>query len=473
MVGVLNEGKLTLEEIHRFVSPPVRICRTLRWNVIEIFEELKNGLRKAVDSGHRAVSLSVDSWGVDYVLLHTTEPMLNLPYQYRDARTDGVFAEAVKRAGAELIFAETGIQFLSINTLYQLIAESEQNRKVMEVASQFLNIADYVNYLFSDVPRAEQSLASTTQLYNPITKTWSAELIRIFGLPAGIFPEIVASGTRLGPLTQELQAETGLAGIEVIATCSHDTAAAVAAVPASGDDWAFLSSGTWSLIGTELPAPLINDEVRARNFTNEAGYGGTTRFLKNIIGMWLLQECQRTWRQRGRNFDYDELTLLAGEAEPFRSFINPNAGRFAKPDEMPEKIAAFCRESGQPVPETPGQITRCVLESLALLYRNTLDELECLTGRNICKLHIVGGGAKSMLLNQFAASATGRTVLAGPVEATAAGNVMIQAITLGHVSSLKTAREIIGNSFPLHHFEPRDSSEWLTAAERFAQINLQ
>ena len=470
IVGHLHDGKLTLDEVHRFVSPPVRIQDTLRWNMLQIFDELKTGLRKAGASGGKPVSVSVDSWGLDYVLFHGREPMLNLPYHYRDARTDPVFDAALKKAGAELIFGETGIEFMPINTLYQLIAEMERNPEAVEMADLFLNIADYFNYLFSGVPRAEESLVSTTQLYNPRTRQWSRKLIAAFGFPGRIFPGIVPPGTRLGVLAQDIRDETGLGGIDVIATCSHDTGAAVAAVPASGDDWAFLSSGTWSLIGVELPAPLINDDVRARNFSNEAGYGGTTCLLKNLAGMWLLQECRRTWRQQGINFDYDDLTRLAGEAEPFRSLINPNDARFAKPVDMPEKIAAFCRESGQPAPETQGQFVRCVLESLALLYREMLAELEHLTGRTIRKLHIVGGGSKNRLLNQLAADATGCTVLAGPVEATATGNVLIQAITLGHVKSLEDARLIVRDSFSIGEFQPEQTAAWHPVATRFASI---
>jgi rhamnulokinase len=277
----------------------------------------------------------------------------------------------------------------------------------------------------------------------------------------------------LGKLLPEIREETGLSEIEVIASCSHDTGAAVAAVPAIGDDWAFLSSGTWSLIGVELPGPLINKEVRARNFTNEGGFGGSTRFLKNLAGLWLLQESQRTWKRQGQELDYDELTRQAAQAEPFRSLVNPNAARFAKPDDMPEKIAAYCRETGQPVPETQGQFARCIYESLALLYGSMLTELESLTGRTIRKLHIVGGGSKSALLNQFAANATDRTVLAGPVEATATGNILVQAIALGHVESLAAARDIVRASFPIQEFQPEQSAKWRREADRFAQITLQ
>ncbi len=334
-----------------------------------------------------------------------------------------------------------------------------------------MNIADYLNFLLCGVGKAEETLASTTQLYDPKTHRWSAKLIERFGFPPEIFPGIVSPGTRLGPLRPEIGQEVGIPTLEVVATCSHDTGAAVVAVPAVGDDWAFLSSGTWSLIGVELPGPLINADVMKQNFTNEAGFGGTTRFLKNIVGLWLLQESQRTWKQQGTNIDYAELSQQAGESEPFRSLIDPADARFARPDDMPEKIAAFCRETDQPPPETPWQFTRCIYESLALLYAATLVEMERLTGRTVARLHVVGGGSNSQLLNQLTADATGRTVLAGPVEATAAGNCLVQAISLGQIASIAEARQIVRDSFPILAFQPHRSALWEANAARFAQLS--
>ncbi len=472
ILGQLSRGCLSLVEVHRFTSEPVKLGDTLRWNLPQIYTELLAGLRKVSASERAVASLSADSWGVDYALLGVHEPLLGLPYHYRDARTDAIYAAALRHAGAELIFEETGVQFMPINTLYQLAAEQARNPALLAAAGQFLMIADYLHYLFCGVGKIEESSASTTQIYNPRTRDWSRKLIEKFGLPAQIFPPVIPSGTVLGSLTSSLQAETGLGAVPVIATCSHDTGAAVAAVPAEGEDWAFLSSGTWSLIGVELPTPRINDEVRALNFTNEAGYGGTTRFLKNIAGMWLLQECQRAWQRQGCSFGHDELTRLASEAEPFRSLIHPNAASFAKPDDMPGKIAAFCHSHGQPEPETPGQFVRCVLESLALLYRQTLADLERLIQRTIRRLHIVGGGGHNVLLNQFAANATGCVVLVGPIEATAAGNILIQAITLGHLPTLQSARKIVRDSFPAREFRPEQSAPWQQAALRFADFQI-
>ena len=472
MLGHLNNGRLDLEEIHRFPTGASRFFGTLRLNVQRIFDELKIGLRKLADRNLDIESLSVDSWGVDYVLFNSNNPQLSSPFQYRDARTDSAYERALKKATPEVIFENTGIQLMSINTLYQFVDDLVNNPEVVALADQFLNIGDYLNYLFCGVARAEESLASTTQLYNPRTRKWSKELIELFGFSDRIFPGIVSSGSVLAPLLPEIAGETRLEDVQVIATCTHDTGCAVAAVPAEGDDWAYLSSGTWSLAGVELPAPLINPAVLAANFTNEAGFGGTTRFLKNAPGMWLLQESKRTWASRGINLSYDEIDRLAAEAEPLRSIIHPNAARFLKPDQMPEKIQSYCAETGQPIPETPGQIARAAMEGLALLYRHMLEEICGLTGRTINKLHIVGGGSKNLLLNQLAADATGRTVITGPVEATAIGNVLIQAIALGHLESLGALRETVRASFPVVTYQPAVSKTWEAAYQRYRNFSV-
>ena len=470
MLGCLQQGAITLEEIHRFPNGVAKIQGTFRWNILRIFEELKIGLAKVAEKQITVEGMSVDSWGVDYVLFNQRQPMLALPYQYRDPRTDATYAAALEKVGQKKIFEETGIQFMSINTLYQLLADVEHNGDVLAIADQFLCIADYLNYLFSGVARAEQSLASTTQIYNPITRQWSRELINALGLPERIFPKIVPSGTQIGTLLPTIQEETGIGAIPVCATCSHDTGAAVAAVPAEGKGWAYLSSGTWSLIGVETPTPYINEAARGHNFTNEAGYGGTTRLLKNIVGLWLLQESRRDWIRQGETISYDALDRQAEQSEPFRSLINPNDPSFLKPDDMPAKIAAYCRATGQPEPKTPGQITRCIFESLALSYRQMLNQLEELTGEPITRLHIVGGGTKSAVLSQYAANATGRSVLTGPIEATACGNILIQALTLGHLQSLEQLRNVVRKSFPIKEYQPQESDAWDQAFARFSAL---
>ncbi|MEI6350410.1 MAG: rhamnulokinase family protein [Verrucomicrobiota bacterium] len=469
MLGHLDKGRLELEEVHRFPTGSSRVFGTLRLNVQRIFGELKIGLKKVADRNLKPESLSVDSWGVDYVLFNSKNPQLSVPFQYRDARTDATYERALKKATPEMIFENTGTQFMSINTLYQFVDDLENNPEVIALADQFLNIGDYLNYLFCGVARAEESIASTTQIYNPRTRAWSRELIELFGFKEAMFPGIVPSGSVLAPLLPDIASETHLEEVEVVATCTHDTGCAVAAVPAEGDDWAYLSSGTWSLAGVELPEPLINPAVLAANFTNESGFEGIARFLKNTPGMWLLQESKRTWGIRGIDLTYDEIDRLAAEAEPLRSIIYPSAARFLKPDQMPEKIQSYCAETGQHVPETPGQIARAAMEGLALSYRHVLEEICALTGRTIRKLHIVGGGSKNLLLNQLAADATGCTVITGPVEATAIGNVLIQAIALGHLKSLDDLRKTVRASFPVITYEPNAATAktWEDAYERY------
>ncbi len=467
ILGTVSDGRVEIEEIHRFGNYAVRLPGSLHWDTLAIYEELKAGLRKLAARPLPIASLSVDSWGVDYVIIGKRNPQLGVPFNYRDARTDATFNACVERVGRDLIFEETGIQFMQLNTLYQLAAEDPA---ILSLAERVLLIGDYFNFLFSGTAVAERSLASTTQIYNPRLGDWSARLIAEFGFPPHIFPKIVPSGTQLGPMLPEITDETGLSGIEIIATCSHDTGAAVAAVPAEGDDWAFLSSGTWSLIGVELPEPLINPQVRSLNYTNEAGYEGRTRFLKNIIGLWLLQECQREWALEGKEFSHQDLIAAASGAEAFRSLVNPNDPRFLKPGRMPAKIAEFCQETGQHVPRSPGEFVRCILESLALLYALALSEIEHLTARKITRFHIVGGGSLNSLLNRFAAEATGRTVLAGPVEATAVGNILIQARTMGLIGSFAGLREIVRASFPIEKIEPRDPELWRQAHARFERL---
>jgi len=470
MLGRLDGHRVVLEEIHRFPSAAVQVLGSLRWDVLRIFAELKHGLGKIAQRQVAVSGLSVDSWGVDYVLINAVHPMLSPPFHYRDARTETTYDRVLEKAGAEFIFAETGIQFMTINTIYHLASDVEKSRSLLEAADCFLTIGDYFNYLFSGVPRVDQSNASTTQLYNPRNRTWSDPLIERCGIPRKIFPQIVPPGTILGPLLPGVAAETGLKSdsVQVVATCSHDTGAAVAAVPAeAGGEWAYLSSGTWSLLGVELPEPLISESVRQHNFTNEAGYGGTTRFLKNIVGLWILQELRREWARQGLELDYEELTREAEKTAPFISLIDPRDPRFSRPGEMPQKIMAFCSETGQPTPERPGQFVRCVLESLALLYRFTIEEIEQLTEHQIRRLHIVGGGSQNALLNQFAANAIQRPVTAGPAEATAIGNVLIQGLALGDVKSVADLRKIVRNSFALQSFEPLDAVGWQNAYLRF------
>jgi rhamnulokinase len=467
ILGTLNDGKIALEELHRFPNGPVKSSGALHWNIDGLFAELKVGLKKAAAKNLPIASISTDSWGVDYVLYDERGNIMSPVWCYRDARTALGIENVQAKVDWPTIFSITGIQFLPFNTIYQVAAEPAER---LANARQLLLIGDAFNYFCSGVARNEASLASTTQLYNPTYKRWSKRLFTALGLREELFAPICASGTKLGPLKKNLATETGLPQIEVIATCSHDTGAAVAAVPASGENWAYLSSGTWSLMGVELPKPVITAESRSLGFTNEIGFGNSARLLKNIIGLWIVQECRRQWAKEGNKYDFAALAGLSASAPPFVSLINPDDARFLSPDDMPKKIAEFCRETNQPVPANHAAFMRCIHESLALYYRIVLRRIERLTGKKIERLHIVGGGSQDATLNQFAANALKIPVLAGPTECTALGNILIQAIALGHVGSHAAAREIVRNSFELKTFTPQDSAQWDAAAARFEKL---
>ena len=475
MLGTLAGGRLELEEVHRFPNLPLRVEGSWHWDVAALWAGITEGLRRAARRGVDIASVSVDAWGLDCVLLDGRGEIIAPVFHYRDPRTERGVKSLFAKVPWEQVFAETGIQFMPLNHLYHLAAETPER---LARAAQIVPLGDCFNYLLSGVARAEVSLASTTQLYNPRTGNWSQPLLAALGLSPGQFPPLVPPGTRLGRLKPDVATATGLSpALEVIATCTHDTGAAVAGVPASGlpsdaslPDWAYLSSGTWSLLGLELRAPILTGRCRELNFTNEIGYGGTVRLLKNIVGLWLVQECRREWARAGRDLDYGTLTRLAREAEPFRSLINPADARFLQADGMPGRIAAYCRETHQPAPETPGQFIRCALESLALQYRRVLRQAEELAGTKVARLHAVGGGSKNALLNQFAADACGIPVLAGPAEATALGNILVQAIALGDLPSIASGRAAVAASFPVEPFHPRDATLWDSAWERFVRL---
>jgi rhamnulokinase len=472
LLGTLSEGKLSLEEAHRFSNGAVFVNGGWRWDVLGLFKEMKEGLRKAAADGHRISSLSVDSWGVDYALLRGNLPHLAPPYQYRDARNAESSRRVRAELGDELIYEHTGIQFLDFNTIYQLAADVRDPAGLLPLADGFLTIGDYFNWLFCGRRVIERSLASTTQLYDPRTHEWSDTLIKAAGLPRELFPPLVDAGTVLGTVLPDLAAELGLdPGTQVVATCSHDTGAAVAGAPLSGPDAAYLSSGTWSLLGVELRDPVLSQEARLAGFSNEVGIERTIRFLKNIIGMWILQECKRDWARQGRDYEYADLVAQAAAAPARRTFIHPNDARFLAAGNMPEKVRGYCAETGQPVPDSPGEIVRCVLDSLALLYATFLDELEGVTGQPIGVLHIVGGGSRNELLNQSTADASGRRVVAGPVEATAIGNLLAQAVALGLAADLGEIRAIVRGSFPVREFSPADPSVWGPARELFQSLS--
>jgi rhamnulokinase len=465
MRGVLCDGRLEMTEIHRFPTGGIAFGHTLRWDLPRILDELRTGLRKATALG-RVDALSTDSWGVDYVLCSANEPVLSLPYHYRDRRGDDAFKRTWLIVPRTELYRRTGIQSWFFNSVYQWHHDAVYRRPLLDLADRALLMADWFNWAFSGVGVAEETLASTTQLYDPHQRAWARDLADRLGFPARLLPPVVAPGTVLGPALPDLN----LGAAQVVAGCSHDTAAAVAAVPAEDDGWAYLSSGTWSLIGIEAPAPIVTDAAHAFGASNELGVNGTVRFLKNIVGLWIVQECRRHWQAQGQELGYDELTRLASESEPLRSLIDPDDPRFAAPGDMPGRISAACRESGQPVPETPGQFVRCALESLALAYRRSLDALEGITQQRLTRLHIVGGGTKNRLLSQMAADATGRQVIAGPVEATAAGNLLVQALALGHLKDLAELRAVVRRSFPVETFKPAGHAAWDAAYKRFGAL---
>ncbi len=467
MLGSLKDGRLSLEELHRFPNVPIEDTVGRHWNVEALFAELQTGLALAGQRGLPIASISVDAWGLDYFLLDENGAVMEPTFCYRDSRNQRGIDRTLDTLPWETLYEETGIQFMQINSLFQMAAESPERIERMRT---FLPLGDGFNYLLSGVAKAEISLASTTQLYNPRTRNWSDKLLEAFGWPRAKFPELIPSGTRLGKLKPELAAASGLGEIEVLATCSHDTGAAVAAVPADGDQWAYLSSGTWSLIGVELPEPIINDAARDLNFTNEIGHGNTVRLLRNIIGLWLVQECRREWSEDGKEYDYSTLTQLATEAIPFTALIDPSDERFFKPQSMSGAIAEFCHETDQTPPSTPGGFIRCALESLALLYHRRLNEVCELTNRKVKQLHIVGGGSRNVLLNQFTANACNIEVIAGPAEATALGNVLLQSITLGHLPNLRAARRCVRQSMDVENYKPEEIEKWAEARNRFDSI---
>jgi rhamnulokinase len=460
LLGTLSAGKLSVEELHRFPNTPVRVPGALYWDILRLWHEIQHGI--AVATRERKLTLDgigIDTWGVDYALLGSDGLLLDTPRHYRDARTNGVMDKLFQVVPRDQVFGYTGIQFMQLNTLYQLYAMRLAGSPALGVAARMLNIPDLFNYWLTGVAKSETTIASTTQFFNPESMSWATELLTRLELPAGILSEIVPPGTLLGKMIEPPHAP-------VYATAGHDTAAAVVAVPAErGDNWCYISSGTWSLMGLELAAPVIGARSLAANYTNEVGVSGTIRFLKNIAGLWLIQECRKAWMLEGAEYSYEQLARLASEARPFTAAIDPDA--FLEPGDMPAQIAAYCRRTGQAPPATPGEFARAILESLALRYRNVLEKLESLAGRQIEVIHIVGGGSRNTLLNQFVADCTGRRVVAGPSEATAIGNILVQAMGAGELANLDEARAVVRNSFELTTVEPHPSPEWERAYQRY------
>mgnify|MGYP005856249183 CR=1 FL=1 len=464
-------SRLGLEEVHRFPNGPVRVHNTLYWDALRLWTEIRQGLARASDVGAaEVVSVGVDTWGVDFALLDAHGDLLANPVCYRDRRTEGMLEAAIERVGRTAIFEATGVQFLSLNTLYQLLALVQRRSPLLEVAETLVMMPDLVNYWLSGAKVCEFTNATTTQFYNPRSQEWAWSLLRQLGLPTRLLPEVVRPGTPLGGLRPDVAEETGLAGVTVVAPATHDTASAVAAVPARSARYAYVSSGTWSLIGAELAEPRIDAATLRANFTNEGGVDGTIRYLKNAAGFWLVDECRREWARQGRHFTHQDLVELAESATPLLSFVDVDHPAFLLPSDMPAAIRAECARTGQPVPTDEGALVRCILESLALKYHSVLGTLQALLGSQLEAIHVVGGGARNSLLCQMTADVTGLPVMAGPVEATAIGNAIVQMLALGAIGSLREGRELVRRSFEIATYRPRPSVAWVEAVARFARL---
>ena len=474
VAGVWDGKTIRLEELHRFPNGPVYLGDTLRWDVVRLWAEIQNGLAVAGKKyGQSIVSVGADTWGVDYVLLTGCNEMLGQPYAYRDARTNGMMEKAFKKVPRSEIFAQTGLQFMQFNTLFQLLAHQQAAPGLLEAADALLLMPDFIHWALCGSRVVEFTNGTTTQCMNPLTRNWATGLLRKFGLPARIFPKVVPPGARLGALRPGVADRTGLRKVNVVAPPTHDTASAVAGVPTANTgkaNWAYISSGTWSLMGAEVKQASLSARTQELNLTNEGGLDGTYRLLKNIMGLWLVQECRRYWQKQGHDHGYAELTAMAERAEAFGPLIDPAHPPFLKPGEMVQKIDQFCAKTKQRTPTTPGEYVRTCLESLALAYRRTMEGLQDILGKKIGIIHIVGGGSQNELLNQMTADACARPVIAGPVEATAIGNILVQAMAAGRVKSLAQARAIVRENFNVQRYEPRNTAKWDAAYQRYMGI---
>lgn len=464
VVGIFDGKKLNLEEIHRFPNTTSSILGSLHWNVLYLFEEMKKALKiYSKKYGSDLDGIGINSWGVDFVLLDKNGKILSNPYHYRDKRTNGMVESVFKKVSRGKIFELTGIQFMQINTLYQLFAMKES--AVLKVADKFLMIADLFNYFFTGKKLQEFSLATTSQMYNPRKKSWSKELLKKLGLPCSILPEIIQSGKIIGNILPEIEKEIGLRNVPVITVAAHDTASAVAAVPDLTEGHAYLSSGTWMLLGVELKKPLIDKEVLKENFTNEGGVENTFRFLKNITGLWLIQQCKKKW-----NIEYAVINEFAKDAKPFSAFVDPDASYFLNPLDMEEQIVKYWKKTKQNAGISKENIARCIFESLSLKCRFVIEKIERLTAKRIKVLHIIGGGCKNKFLCQCISNAAKIPVIAGPVEATAIGNILMQAKAKGLISSVCEGRELVKNSFNLITYKPKNTDLWNKAYKKYLRI---
>ena len=469
IIGCFDGNKITLEEVHRFSNDPVSVGGTVYWDVLRLFYEIKQGIVKAKIAGGFD-SIGIDTWGVDFGLIDSEGKLMENPVHYRDTRTAGLVEESFKTMPKEKLYGITGIQFMELNTLFQLISLKKYRPWMLERADKMLFMPDLFAYMLTGKMCAEYSIATTSQLIDLETKSWSEEILDAFGIKKSLFAPLVKPGTVLGELSKEICEECGVDPVPVISVCGHDTQSAITSVPCEDGNFAFLSSGTWSLFGTELDKPIVNETSMNINITNEGGFNDSTGFLKNIIGLWLIQESRRQWKREGEEYSYADLEKLALAAEPFKCFIDPDAPEFVPHGNIPERVREFCRRTGQYVPQTVGEVMRCIYESLAMKYRLTFEKLRECTKRDYPVIHVIGGGTKDGLLCQMTANSCDRTVKAGPIEATVMGNVAVQLMSDGSVENIGQARKIIADSSELKIFEPKDTGDWAKAYEDFLKI---
>ncbi|HEX7056287.1 MAG TPA: rhamnulokinase family protein [Bacilli bacterium] len=471
LIGSLHGRKMQIREVHRFANDPVQVKDRLHWDILRLYHEIKQGLLQAkLQAGGGLASLGIDSWAVDFGLIGDNGELLGNPYHYRDHHTDQVMDEVFALLPKEEIFRRTGIQFLQFNTIFQLYALRKAGSPILAKAQTLLMIPELLRYFLTGEQIGEFTNASTTQLYNPIDGCWDRTLLERIGVRPELFTRVCRPGTAIGGLLPSVRAELGLSDLQVTAVAEHDTGSAVAAVPAEQRHFAYLICGTWSLLGTETEKPVITDEALVFNFTNEGGVAGTNRLLKNIMGLWILEECRRTWRKQGLQLSYDEMSEQALQAESFASLIDPDDPAFLNPANMPQAIQDYCRKTGQPVPEQIGQIVRCILESLACKYRFVLEMTERLARQRYNGLHMIGGGIQNKLLCQFTANAIGRPVWAGPAEGSAVGNVLVQYMALGEIADIWEARTIVRKSFAIETYLPLEQERWEKAYTAFLQM---
>lgn len=469
ILGIFDGEKIELQEVHRFSNDPVKINGTVYWDVQRLFFEIKQGILKAKENGGFD-SIGIDTWGVDFGLLRKDGTLVENPVHYRDARNDGMVEKATKYMSKERMYDITGIQFMDFNTIFQLLSLKENRPYILEEADKLLFMPDLLNYMLSGIKSTEFSIATTSQMVDLKTNDWSEEILDTFGIDKNLLTDIAPTGAVIGQLSDEICEELGVEKADIVSVAAHDTQSAITATPCEFDDFAFISCGTWSLFGTEVKEPIINEASKKLNVTNEGGYDYTTAFLKNICGLWLIQESRRQWIREGKEYSYAELEKLALECEPFKCFIDPDAPEFAPMGNLPRRVKEYCEKTGQYVPQTVGEIMRCIYESLALKYRYTFDGIKECTGKDYDRIHVMGGGTKDKLLLQMTAQSCNVDVYGGPIEATALGNVAIQLMSTGAIKDIKQARKIIAKGENLKLYEPKDNESWEKAYEDFKNI---